>query len=239
MWIPVEPRNIPQPIQSVSDVQLLPLGTVIRAKEPIHGEGEFIYLAGAANTVAGDQVTYNPLTGATTRGAATANSGLPIAFAMANCIAARFGWYQISGVSLANNNATAAVGSAFQKATAQIGSAAVAGTQVLGGAQILVANNSTFTKVCTTRNGSTQLIVPDMDGLYIGLGVSGAGIPGGVTIAEGIDGGPNASNTSAGSSGVINLSAAATADGTVVVTFTRSNKSLIGGHRYFAQGQIT
>jgi hypothetical protein len=35
------------------------------------------------------------------------------------------------------------------------------------------------------------------------------------------------------------MSANGTADGTVTVTFTRTNFSLVSGHRYFGQGQIT
>jgi hypothetical protein len=78
-----------------------------------------------------------------------------------------------------------------------------------------------------------------LDGLYVGLPVSGTGIPGSTTIAAGNDSGPNAFGSSAGSSQAVVMSAAGTADGTVTVTFTRTNISLVGGNRYFGQGQIT
>jgi hypothetical protein len=54
-----------------------------------------------------------------------------------------------------------------------------------------------------------------------------------------VDGGPNAQNTSATAPGFINLSAAATADGTVTVTFTRTNFSLVACNRPSGQGQIS
>jgi hypothetical protein len=186
--------------------QNFPFGFKVRAFDPILGFGEFVYLQGVASTVAGSAVTFNPFTGVTTLDAATANDGSPIAFAVAPCVAGLFGWYQVSGTAVAANNGTAAAGNAFRKATGQIGSAAVAGTQILGGAKILVANGSTFTKVGTTRNGST---------------------------------GPNSRNSSAGSAAGLIMSAAATADGTVTVTFTRTNFSLLGGQNWFTQGAIT
>jgi hypothetical protein len=230
-------QNCPQPIHSVSTTQLLPLGTIIQANDPIQGTGEFIYLQGVASTVVGSLVTYDH-TFATTLDPATANAAGPKAFAMSATVASTFGWYQIGGTAVAVNNATAAAGNAFAKATGQIGSAAVAGTQILG-AKIATANSSTFTKTCTTRNGSTALIVPNFDGLFVGLPLSGTGIPGGTTIAAGVDGGPNGGNTSATAPGFLVMSAAATADGTVTVTFTRTNFSLVACNRPSGQGQIT
>lgn len=260
MWIPVEPVNVaygpatpstaavPQNLSTnyggprlmeTDTVQNFPFGFRVRAFDPIHGFGEFIYLTGVASTVPGDLVTYNPLTGVTTRGAATANDSSPIAFAVSPCVANLFGWYQIAGTALANNNATAAAGNAFTKATAQIGSAAVAGTQILGGAKILNANGTTFTKTGTTRNGSTEVFFSNLDGVYVGMAISGTGIPGSTTVAAGYNNSPNGRNSSAGSATSLVMSAAATADGTVTVTFTRTNQSLLGGQFYFGQGQVT
>lgn len=260
MWIPVEVAHVaygpatpstaavPQNLSTnyggprlmeTDTVQNFPFGFRVRAFDPILGYGEFIYLAGVASTVAGSAVTYNPFTGATTLDAATANDGSPIAFAVAPCVANLFGWYQVAGTAVAANNATAAAGNAFRKATGQIGSAAVAGTQILGGAKILVANGSTFTKVGTTRNGSTEVFFSNLDGVFVGCPISGTGIPGGTTVAAGYNNSPNSRNSSAGSAAGLIMSAAATADGTVTVTFTRTNFSLISGWDYFGQGQIT
>ena len=226
-------------LMETDTVQSFPFGFKIRAFEPVLGFGEFVYLQGVASTVAGSTVTYNPFTGVTTLDAATANDGSPIAVALAPTVAGLFGWYQVSGTTLVANNATAAVGNAFRKATGQIGSAAVAGTQILGGAKILVANASTFTKTCTTRNGSTELVVPNFDAVFVGCPISGTGIPGGTTVAAGYNNSPSAYGSSAGSAGKLIMSAAATADGTVTVTFTRTNFSLMSGADYFGQGQIS
>jgi len=258
MWIPIESFNVASGptttsttslsnlgtnyggprIMETDTVQNFPFGTRVRAFDPLLGYGEFIYLQGVASTVAGSVVTYNAFTGVTTLGAATANDASPIAIAVAPCVASLFGWYQIAGVAVAANNGTAAAGNAFTKATGTLGSAAVAGTQILG-TKILTANGSTFTKTGTTRNGSTEIWFSNLDGVFVGCPISGTGIPGGTTVAAGYNNSPNARNSSAGSATSLIASAAATADGTVTVTFTRTNFSLIGGNFYNGQGQIT
>jgi hypothetical protein len=247
MFFPTDPKNFPQPIHETSATQLQPINSLVKAVDGLLGEGEFVYLAGVASTLACDLVTYNPLTGATTRGAATANSGLPLGVAMSPNVANQFGWYQVSGAMVVANNATAAAGAAFQKATAQIGSAAVAGTQVLGGGQILTANGSTFTKTCTTRNGDDALLVPNFDGIFVGCPVSGTGIQASSFVGAGVNGSPDYRASSGGQKfGYLKLTTSdlatsrpANADGTVTVTFTRTNFSVMSGSRIFAQGQIT
>ena len=226
-------------LMETDNVQNFPFGFRVRGFDPLLGYGEFIYLQGVASTVAGSVVTYNPFTGVTTLDAATANDGSPLAIALAPTVAGLFGWYQVAGTAIVSNNATAAAGNAFRKAGGQIGSAAVAGTQILGGAKILVANGSTFTKTGTTRNGSTEIFFSNLDGVFVGCPISGTGIPGGTTEAAGYNNSPNGRNSSAGSASSLIASAAATADGTVTVTFTRTNFSLMGGWDWFGQGQIT
>lgn len=237
MFFITNPQNIPQPIHSTSATQMLPAGAICWAYDNIQGAGEFVYLQGVAATVVGDLVNYNMATGATTRNVAAAGTGLPLAAAMSANLATFWGWYQISG-GMVLNAVTAAAGLVFQSGTGLVISTQAAGTQILGGARIISALASTFTKTCTTKNGSTQLFVPNFDGLFVGLAVSGTGIAGGSVIAVGVDGGPSASGTSAGSVGFVNLNNAMTADGSVTVTFTRTGNCLVSGSRVFAQGQI-
>ena len=59
---PVDGKVIPQAIADTSTVQLLPLGTRVKAVDiasTAYGEGEFIYLKGVASTVVGSVVTYS------------------------------------------------------------------------------------------------------------------------------------------------------------------------------------
>lgn len=238
MYYITEPKNIPQPIQSTSAVQLLPYGTIVRAYEPIQGGAEFIYLNGVASLAAQDLVNYNSMTGAPTRNVATAAAGNPLAIAMAAISSTSlWGWFQISGAGVSASSGAAAAGLAYVVGTATVTSAATAGMEVQG-SKIIVATGSTFTKTCTTRNGSTVLQVPNFDGLFVGLPLSGTGIAASSTIAAGVDGSPAAQGGTPGGGGYINLNNAMTADGTVTVTFTRTNFAIINGNRYQQIGSV-
>lgn len=237
MYFLTEPKSVPQPIQSVSATQLLPFGTIVRAYDPIMGAGEFMYLQGIASTVVGDVVNYNSFTGATTRNVAAANANQTLAIAMAALVASTFGWYQVSGACIVTNNATAAAGLVYVVGTGTVSSTAVSGMEIQG-SRLLTANGTTFTKAVTTRNGGTALWVPNFDGLFVGLPVSGTGIAASSVIAAGVDGGPAAQGGTPGGGGYVNLNNAMTADGTVTGTFTRTNYSVMSGNRYQQLGSV-
>lgn len=71
------------------------LGTILQAKDPTYGAGEFIYLKGLDTTALGTWVTYNADDNSTTLLAANAIG--PVAIAMAATVTGTFGWYQIGG----------------------------------------------------------------------------------------------------------------------------------------------
>jgi hypothetical protein len=233
MWRVTNPQHFVQPIEAWDTVQNHKLGTIVRAFDEIYGEGEFIYLAGAASVARGDLCSYNGFTGVVVRGVA-ANLGTPLGVAMAAITASRWGWFQIGGNAVNANNATAAVDSAVfnVSAAATITSTAAAGRQVLG-ARIATANGSTFTKSGKTKNGSTELILSDLEGIFVGCPVSGTGVAASSVIAEGLSGQPFSNNNA------VILNNAMTADGQVTITFTRTNFSVLTLNRPFAQGQIT
>lgn len=259
MWIPVNPINVaygpatpstsavpanlatnyggPR-LMETDTVQNFPFGFRVQAVEPQLGFGEMIYLQGVASTVAGSVVNYNPFTGATTLNVPGAITNLPIAIALAPTVANLFGWYVVAGTCVAANNATAAAGKPFLVGTGTISSTSTVSQELLN-AQIVTANGSTFTKTGTTRNGSTEVFFSNLDGVFVGCPISGTGIPGGTTVAAGYNNSPNARNSSAGSATSLLLSAAATADGTVTVTFTRTNFSVLCGQNFVTQGAIT
>ena len=108
--------------QAIADTSLTAkhaLGTIVRAKDPTYGAGEFIYLKGLAATAVGTWVTYNMDDGSTTLLAANAIG--PVAVAMSANVANQYGWYQIQGKAIglclagfldnANVYATATAGS--------------------------------------------------------------------------------------------------------------------------------
>lgn len=108
-----------QPIADTSDTKKHALGTIVSAKDPVYGSGDFIYLLGLASTGVGSWVTYNADDGSTALLAANAVG--PVAVAMSANVANLYGWYQIGGKAVgkvltgfaddANVYATATAGS--------------------------------------------------------------------------------------------------------------------------------
>jgi hypothetical protein len=144
----MEPRIVEQAITTVSATATEPLGTVIRARDATLGVGEFIYLLGVASTTAELFVTYSVGSGHQTK-LATSVVGVsdPIAVAMSANVAAKYGWYQISG--LANGSTAGAASFAatapFAVATGEMIAADT--TNRLGGAVVAVLNKSTTTQL--------------------------------------------------------------------------------------------
>ena len=85
-----------QPIGDTSITKKHALGTIVRAKDPVFGSGEFIYLAGVASTAVGTLVTYDQNLGVTAIAPATGGKGA-VAVAMSANVASQYGWYQIGG----------------------------------------------------------------------------------------------------------------------------------------------
>lgn len=130
------PLGYPNP-GNVDDTELVAVGTIARFFDETQGEGEFVYLPGVADTVAGDIVDYDLTPGAeaTVRhtNATASNKGSSVAFATAATVAGKYGWYQIGGVAIANVLAGFADnGVIFGTATAgSVDDAADAGDQIL------------------------------------------------------------------------------------------------------------
>jgi hypothetical protein len=105
-WTPADNILYGSAPGSIDTVQKHPVGYIGTFKDPNYGTAKFIYLLGVANTVAGDAVSYNGATGATTR--AAAGNGIPwtIAFATAATVASTWGWYQVTGRAVANKTKT-------------------------------------------------------------------------------------------------------------------------------------
>ena len=123
---------------NVDTSSLVPVGTVARFRDAVLGGGEFIYLAGAANTLLGSAVTYLlsdgvSLLGTTTLWAGTANTGQNIAFATAAIVATDYGWYQIGGAAIAATSGTVSAGNPlYYQAAGVISASAVNGKQISG-----------------------------------------------------------------------------------------------------------
>lgn len=135
---------------TVTDVKV-PLGTVVKAKDPTYGEGEFIRLVGVASTVVGSLVKYNATTYQTALLSVTngKNKGVPVAVAMSACVANEHGWYQIGGLAVIKKTTVAVTPQVpiFISATdGRMKVLASAGQQILG------AQTANLTTVVTTTS---------------------------------------------------------------------------------------
>jgi hypothetical protein len=100
-WTPSGNFLLGQNIDETSTTQKMGLGTVVTAKSPTLGAGEFIYLKGVASTVVGSIVNYDDNWQTALDTSATAGPSRPLAVAMSANLASSFGWYQISGMAVA------------------------------------------------------------------------------------------------------------------------------------------
>ena len=152
-FICIEPFSVPQAIAETSTTQNHALGTIVRAKDATLGTGEFIYLLGVANTVAGIAVTFNATTWQTTLLPSTANLSCPVAWAMSANVAGQYGWYQIAGLCTALKTAVKADPAVngtrvyISGTTGRIMQTSAAGKCILGAAR---ANLTTVTSTTST-----------------------------------------------------------------------------------------
>lgn len=94
-WVFSEPMIPAQLITDTSTTAYYPLGTKKKAYHATYGEGEFVYLLGAASTAVGSWATINYDDGSTTLLAANAIG--PVGISMSANVASQYGWYQIRG----------------------------------------------------------------------------------------------------------------------------------------------
>jgi len=126
-----------QAIAENSTTQKHKLGTIVRAKDPTYGEGEFIYLVGVASTTVGALATYNV---GWQSALATSAVGIsnPHAVAMSACVASEYGWYQISGLAVVSKANTTSFAASAALASASGESIAAATTNRLSSALVAV-----------------------------------------------------------------------------------------------------
>lgn len=210
------------------------LGNKITATDPFWGLGEFIYIKSNDAILKGSLVTWN----GTYQGVllpSTALQGFPFGVAMAPIPSASYGWLQISGRTVYKTNATVAADTAVAVAAAGIAGTLAAGKQLLN-TRNLVAATGTRTVTAFTTNGTGVLTTSGYDGFFIGMALSGTGIPASTVVAKlDPDGRTIYTGSAIGTLGDKNSTA--TGSITLTGTFTGFGEGMI---MYpFAQGAIT
>lgn len=158
---------VSQPIANTEATQAsdIPLGKIVRAIDPIYGEGEFIYMLGVASTTVGSLVTWDGASSGTPTYQtalcpSTANLAQPVAVAMSANTAGRYGWYQLTGNAVMATNGTLAAG----PGPIYIGSAGNVTSGAAAGKQILNARNCTATGTPAANQAVVQINRPFAQG---------------------------------------------------------------------------
>lgn len=209
------------------------LGLKITAVDPFWGLGEFVYIKSNDAILKGSLVTWN----GTYQGVllpSTAGQGFPFGVAMAAIPSASYGWIQVSGRTVYKTNATVAADTAVAVAAAGIAGTLAAGKQLLN-CRNLVAATGTRTVTAITTNGTGVLQTSGYDGFFLGMALSGTGIPASTVVAKlDPDGRTIYTGSAIGTLGDKN----STASGSITLTgtFTGFGEAMV---MYpFAQGQI-
>lgn len=216
------------------------LGTIVTAVDPVWGGVEVIY-ARAANTIRQFGVCIlRSVWDATAGGwrvdasevANTANQGCNLAIAMASMTVGQYGWFVITGTVPINCTASVAANAALGIAAAGQGGANSAGKQILNAVCSAPASTAIAKTNCTAASGSRALQVPNSDGWFPGLYLSGTGIAAGTTVVA-IDPSGRFVTLSADTTAVVN--------GTVTGTYNNGTVyyNVAQVSRPFAQGAIT
>ena len=104
--IPIGVVDTGKNVASTSTLQpTIPLGTIIHGVDPTLGEGEFIFLAGAASVGVGELCTYDGTTFAAIRATTVPNQARPVAISMQAATSGQWGWFQISGTATVKKRA--------------------------------------------------------------------------------------------------------------------------------------
>ena len=162
-----------------------PLGTILTAVDPYWGAGSFMYLKSNAAVLKGSIVIWDE-TYQATLAPSTANLGFPFAVATNNAAAGTYFWAQVEGLAVYKTNATVAADAALGIAAAGIAGTNAAGKQMLGVRNRIAATGTATVSVATVTNSGTVVAQKGYDGFFLGMALSGTGIPAS-TVVAGLD----------------------------------------------------
>lgn len=217
---------------------LTPPGQFITAIDPWWGTGEFIYARANGTIRAMGLVNIRPSFQTNqyrfdaTETPNTANLGGQIAVALQPMVSGDFGWFCIGGLVPVNSNAAVAAAAAIGLAAAGQLGANSAGKQLLNAANLGLSATTVVKANATTLGLSPILQVPNSDGWFPGMYLSGTGVAAGATVLS-VD----------PSGRFVTMSAPSTAQISGNVTGTYNNATVFFNvvylNRSFLQGAVT
>ena len=214
-------------------VQRQPLGMTVTAVDPYWGTGKFVYIKSGAAILKGSLVMWDE----TYNGAllpSTAGQGFPFGVAMNAIPSGSYGWVQTEGLSVYKTNATVAADTAVAVAAAGIAGTLANGKQLLG-TRNRIAATGTKTVTANTVTGTGVLYTQGYDGFFLGMALSGTGIPASTVVAAlDPDGKRIYTGSAIGTTGDKN----STASGSITLTGTYTGYGAGILNNPCAQGQI-
>lgn len=134
-WMALDRIGV-NPDSTVGTTLLYPLGTRVKARDmgaTAYGDAEFVYATGVASTIRGSVVI---ITGLYLTTLVVARSKGQVGVALGACVASNYGWYQVSGIGVADSTASiSAAGVQMYSVNAtpgRIDEAAIAGDAIIG-----------------------------------------------------------------------------------------------------------
>lgn len=158
------------------------LGQLETAVDPFWGGGVFMYIESDAAILKGSLVMVDH----EFKGdllPSTALQGFGFGVSMAPLADGEFGWIQLVGKAVYKTNATVAAAGVVAVAAAGILGATATGKQLIGIRNLLAAT-ATKTVTANTTNGNGVLTTAGYDGLFLGMALSGTGIPASTKVAK-------------------------------------------------------
>lgn len=185
MFASISPTVGSQPFNDWFDpdtTQRQPLGMEITAVDPFWGAGTFLYVKSADAILKGSSCMWDEVFGAALL-PSTVTQGFPFGIAMTPLPSGEYGWLQVCGRAVYKTNATVTADGVLAVAAAGILGATATGKQVLGiRHRISATGTKTFT--ANTQSGTGILFCPQgYDGAFLGMALSGTGIPASTVVA--------------------------------------------------------
>lgn len=226
----------PQPFNDwfVPDtVKRVALGTMLDAYDSYWGFGRFLYVTSTTTMAKGTLAMWTEAFVAAAL-PSTAGQGFPFGVLMESMITGQYGWLQISGFAPASASASVAADGVIAVAAAGQVGAAANGKQLLGARNRFASTATVALTNVQTFNGSSILLTNGYDGWFVGMALSGTGIPASTVVAK-LD--PDGRTVSMGSA-IGTVDKLATASGLITATGTYTGYVGIVFNNPFAQGAV-
>ncbi|MGZ5029078.1 MAG: hypothetical protein ACXWAT_00565 [Methylobacter sp.] len=160
-----------------------PLGLKITAVDPYWGLGVFMYIKSTDAILKGSVVMWDEAYQGVLLPTSTLQ-GFPWAVAMAPMASGTYGWVQTEGRVVYQTNATVSADAIVAIAAAGIIGATATGKQLTGVRNRISATGTKTVSGTLTTLGSHVLRTSGYDGLFLGMALSGTGIPASTVVAK-------------------------------------------------------